>query len=378
MQRYDTVAFQATKTDEGFIRDTPIVGRTGILVYRNADGTERREYRPPEEAFKTDSLESLQGKPITIGHKAMVTAGNASGVAPIGSVLSAGKQDGENIRADIVIYNLDTNARELSCGYRLDLDMTPGVTSEGERYDAIQRNIVYNHVALVPKGRAGNARLNMDGDQILEDEETVERKDEKTMADKMTKVRLDSGLEYEAAPEVSVYVESLRKENAQLRADAKDAADKAQKAFDELQAKYDASHADNEKLKEDAQKAADEAKANFDSAVKERVGLIGLAWKHKIANADGLTNKEIKLAIIKSVRGDKVNLDGKSDDYVEAAFDMAKDEVATREDSMAKQREAVTQPQTASGQTRIDDDDPQAALDALVAAEADFYLKEDK
>ena len=56
MQRFDNVAFKATKTDEGFIRDTPIVGRTGILVYRNADGTERKEYRPPEEAFKADSL----------------------------------------------------------------------------------------------------------------------------------------------------------------------------------------------------------------------------------------------------------------------------------------------------------------------------------
>ena len=83
MQRFDNVAFKATKTDEGFIRDTPIVGRTGILVYRNADGTERREYRPPEEAFKADSLASLMGKPITIGHKAFVTAGNAAQVLDV-------------------------------------------------------------------------------------------------------------------------------------------------------------------------------------------------------------------------------------------------------------------------------------------------------
>ena len=56
MQRFDQVTFAAKRTAEGFIRDTPIVGRTGILLYRNADGTERREYRPPEEAFKADSL----------------------------------------------------------------------------------------------------------------------------------------------------------------------------------------------------------------------------------------------------------------------------------------------------------------------------------
>ena len=51
MQRFDTVALTAARTSEGFIRDAPIVGRTGILHYSNADGSDRYEYRPPEEAF---------------------------------------------------------------------------------------------------------------------------------------------------------------------------------------------------------------------------------------------------------------------------------------------------------------------------------------
>ena len=37
MQRYDRFTFKATKTDEGFIIDKPIIGRTGILRYQNAD-----------------------------------------------------------------------------------------------------------------------------------------------------------------------------------------------------------------------------------------------------------------------------------------------------------------------------------------------------
>ena len=383
MQRYDSVAFAATRTAEGFIRDSPIVGRAGVLKYKNADGSDRFEYRPPEEAFKTDSLASLMGKPITIGHKAMVSAGNAAKVAPVGTVLSEGRQDGNGIRADVIIYNLDTDARELSCGYRLDLDETPGTTPEGEHYDAIQRNIVYNHIAICSKARAGSiARLNMDGEQEIEYDGIDDNgKDDDNMADiKMTKIRLDGGLEYDAAPEVGVYVENLRKENEKLRADAAEAETKAKKAYDELQAKYDASHADNEKLKENAKKAAEEAKANFDSAVKARVELLGVAEKHKIEKADSMTDKDIKLAVIKAVRGDKVNLDGKSDDYIEAAFDMAKDEVKAREDSMAQQRAAVSAPAAKQGSadTRADDDDPQAALDALVKAEAEMYLKEDK
>lgn len=375
MQRFDTVAFTATRTEEGFIRDSPIVGRAGILKYKNADGTDRFEYRPPEEAFKTDSLASLMGKPITIGHKAMVNAGNASRLSPVGTVLSEGRQDGNNIKADIVIYNLDTDARELSCGYRLDLDETPGTTPEGEHYDAIQRNIVYNHIAIVPKGRAGVARLNMDGEQVVEEELNLDKEDNEMSDTKMTKIRLDGGLEYDAAPEVGVYVENLRKENEKLRADAADAESKAKKAYDELQAKYDASHADNEKLKEDAKKAEETAKANFDSAVKARVELLGVAEKHKIEKADSMSDKDIKLAVIKAVRGDKVNLDGKSDDYIEAAFDMAKDEVKAREDSMASQRKSVNDP-AAQQDTHADEDDVQAALDALEKAEAELWTKE--
>lgn len=45
--------------------------------------------------------------------------------------------------------------RELSCCYRYDPDMTPGVY-DGLAYDGIMRNIVGNHVALVETGRAGS------------------------------------------------------------------------------------------------------------------------------------------------------------------------------------------------------------------------------
>lgn len=364
MQRYDTMAFKATKTAEGFIRDTPIVGRTGILVYRNADGTERKEYRPPEEAFKADSLASLQGKPITIGHKAYVTAGNAAQVAPVGSVLSAGRQDGDAIRADIVIYNLDTSARELSCGYTLDLDETPGTTPEGEHYDAIQRNIVYNHCAIVPKGRAGIARLNMDGSQVIDEENP---KEDKKMAE-MTKIRLDSGIEYECAPEVKVEIEKMRKDSAD-----------AKKAYDTLQAKFDALDAELKKEQEGRKADAEKAKANFDEAVKMRVELLDVAKAHKIENADSMTDAEIKTAVIKAVRGDAINLDGKSADYIEAAYDMAKADVKQHEDGMAEQRKATQSHDDggAQGGAQNNDaaDDPEAAYQKLVAAEREMYMK---
>lgn len=45
--------------------------------------------------------------------------------------------------------------KELSSAYGYDADMTPG-TYEGEPYDGVMRNMKWNHVCLVKKGRAGS------------------------------------------------------------------------------------------------------------------------------------------------------------------------------------------------------------------------------
>ena len=317
MQRYDNYAIQAIKTDEGFVRDAPIIGRTGILEYRNVDGSIRREYRPPEEAFKADSLASIRGKPITMGHHGLVTNATYGQSKPIGTVLSDGRQDGNNIRADVVIYSLDTDDRELSCGYQTELDETPGVTSTGEHYDAIQRNIVYNHLAIVPRGRAGNARLNMDGEQIFEEVKP------------MSKIKLDNGIEYDVPQEVEVAFKAMSEK-----------ADASKKEFDALQAKFDSANAEIETLKADAEKAKKEFEAKFDEAVKTTIELRTIASKHGIEKADEMSNEEIKKAVVAKVHP-KLNLDGKSAEYIEVAFDLAKDTVEKQDDNMASQRKAL-------------------------------------
>ena len=317
MQRYDNFQIQAIKTDEGFIKDSPIIGRTGILVYMNADGSTRREYRPPEEAFKADSLASIRGKPITMGHHGLVTNETYSQSKPIGTVLSEGKQDGNNIRADVVIYDLNTDDRELSCGYQTELEETSGVTPEGEHYDAIQRNIVYNHLAIVPRGRAGNARLNMDGDQIFMEVKS------------MSKIKLDNGIEYDVPAEVEVAIKGMTEK-----------ADASKKEFDALQAKFDSAQAEIEKMKADAEKQEADFKAKFDEAVKTTIELRSIAQKHGIEKADEMSNEEIKKAVVAKVHP-KLNLDGKSAEYIEVAFDLAKDTEVQHEDAMAEQRKAL-------------------------------------
>lgn len=168
VQRFDSLPLDATYfTDEGYLVDHPIVTSVGIFVYHNPDGSERRELRLPKEVFAEKSLASYKGKPIIVTHDAGYVDTDNVKEESIGTILSEGYQDGNDVRAEIIIHDTDSlkkyKMRELSCGYNLRLDETPGVW-EGQPYDAIQRDIEINHLALVDKARAGEqARLNIDG-----------------------------------------------------------------------------------------------------------------------------------------------------------------------------------------------------------------------
>jgi len=158
---------KASFTPEGYLKDRPVLTSIGIFEYGNPDGSVRRELRLPEDVFDEESLRSYRGKPIIITHDAGLV--NKENVAEnqIGTILSNGMRDGDDVKADIIIHDTDamkdSGLKELSLGYNLDLDETPGVWN-GMHYDAVQRNIRINHLALVREARAGEqARLNLDG-----------------------------------------------------------------------------------------------------------------------------------------------------------------------------------------------------------------------
>ena len=168
-QRFDSIPLSDTYfTPEGYLIDNPILTRVGIFEYHNPDGTIRRELRLPEEVFAAESLASYKGKPVILTHEAGLVDVDNVQQEHIGTILSEGIQDGDNVRAQIVIHDaesLDYGLRELSLGYTQTPDETPGVWN-GQPYDAIQRNIQINHLALVEKARAGEqARLNIDGEE---------------------------------------------------------------------------------------------------------------------------------------------------------------------------------------------------------------------
>lgn len=183
MKRYD---FHArldgiVQTPQGGIRAKARVTRTGIFQYPTDDGGWLYELRPPEEVFKADSLETIKGCPIVLGHPSEVTTRNWRQLV-VGHVQDDVRQDGIFVAATVVIQDaetcekiLDGELSEVSMGYDVDLCPTSG-EYEGERYDVIQRNPRYNHCGLggTSWGRAGTD-VRIYTDSKYSDESPVER-----------------------------------------------------------------------------------------------------------------------------------------------------------------------------------------------------------
>jgi hypothetical protein len=324
--RHDAVPLKATLTPEGYIIDSPILGRTGVQIYRRTDGREIREYRPPTVVFAPEHLAAIRGRPIIDGHVPRVDAANVR-AHTVGTILSEGRQDGDHLRADIIIHDpspvLKGGKRELSLGYRVVVSETPGTTPEGERYDTIvERIAMVDHLAIVPKGRAGVARLNLDA----EDAVSVHELEEGPLAANLATVRLDGGLTYEAPQEVAHALQQAQEAatTAARRADA------AEADRDAMKARLDAAEAEKAQIRADAA-----------VQVRARLELEGQAKAHGVEVRADMSDRTIREAVVAKVRGEAVRFDGKSDDYVSFAFDHAIQDAAARKSAQDQQRAAV-------------------------------------
>jgi len=170
LDRFTFTPRRAERTPEGYLRCDATVARTGILEYPQPDGRVVREYRPPEEASDPQSLATFGGKAVTLEHPPeMLTAENTRKYA-VGFTGTEVVYDQGFVRVVVTITDKDAidavlrgDAVEVSAGYEVDVDEIPGVTPDGQPYDAIQRNIRCNHLALTRRGRAGpEVRLHLD------------------------------------------------------------------------------------------------------------------------------------------------------------------------------------------------------------------------
>lgn len=144
------------------IRELPadVVGSLGIDA--RDGGSTVAVYRDPSEVFRAATVASCEGKSITDNHppgEQFVTPANVRDLE-YGHVANVRRgneplDSGEEalvgdliIKREPLLSEIESGQkRELSCGYDYDL------TVDGKKL--VQRNIVINHVAVVPRGRAG-------------------------------------------------------------------------------------------------------------------------------------------------------------------------------------------------------------------------------
>lgn len=424
--RLDCIALDTSDatyfTDEGYLVDHPILTSCGIFEYHEKDGSVRRELRLPENVFEEKSLKSYKGKPIIITHDAGVIDSKNVGEEIIGTILSDGYKDGEDVRAQIIIHDTDTmknsGLRELSLGYNLDLVEQPGEWN-GEKYDAIQTNIMINHLALVSSARAGEqARLNIDGsdeptlkggkvmkkyrkdggselapeelekaialfkavqpllgnseqptadgeeeeqpedipvnEEVTQDADVEEEKPEAPVAPKAapTEAQPGEGAKAEAPAEKpnndlnAQVIAVLEKTIADLKAASGANTDSDGEEVDEtLMVEETEEKPEEEEImqtdEDDLSKSL--AKRNADSVdhiISQKLNICRMGDKLNLDGLDNLSVNEGKKAIIKNVFPD-MRLDGKSSEYLNAAYDMAVLEVKRREDTINEQRKQM-------------------------------------
>lgn len=158
----DRISPHMTDTPEGFLicHDVPIA-RTGPQDYlareMMLDGDPERVVtvqRYPEDVFEAATLASFEGKPVTEGHPPENVGPENYAAYTKGHVQNV-RRSGEYIVADLYINDANLAEevrnnvkREVSCGYLCSY------VPDGAGYR--QSNIRGNHVAVVPKGRAGS------------------------------------------------------------------------------------------------------------------------------------------------------------------------------------------------------------------------------
>jgi hypothetical protein len=368
----------AELTPEGFLRCEAMLTRIGVFDYEDAEGNSWGEFRDASEVFAGDSLDSFRMVVITDDHPAdMVSAENVKDVQ-VGHVGSDVRRDGDHVRASLIITDkkiirsIQDGKVELSCGYFAQVVQDDGVAPDGTPYTSRQTKIRGNHLALVEQGRAGpSCRLLLDSGDAITKQDIRMPKKKKSTEDKKDARVIVGGAEFDVPDEVAEALgemtEKLEEQAAELArmkepAAEEPAADMEEEAEIEIEADAEkppepaaADEGEEEepmktdaktKAKQDAMQARiDSLEAKLeasdkteDARIDARVSLVTTC--RKVLGADFKTDSVSEIDLQKAIvvhctPSMKAKLDGKSSDYVRAAYEMALDAESKRVDSSA-------------------------------------------
>lgn len=325
--RYDFAPITGSEsTPEGYLRVWCRAARTGTQLYRRADGSQTREYRPPEEVSSPESLSTFGMKPATWGHPPVLLDSANTKQFQVGYSGSQVRYNDGFVEVALVVTDQDAiekikrkDATEVSAGYKVDFDPTPGFTPEGEEYAGIQRNIRVNHIAIVPRGRAGpEVRLLLDrmdaADAVAESSEhEMAPQSSSTASPVMATVKLD-GLEIdlpaEAASAVQSYSRDMGRQLQALTTERDELAtklDSLQAEFDNLAYEKEAAEGRADALEEQLAEPSD---ARIDTAELDQLVAARLATLQRLAPAfaedfkfDGIDDSTLYVQAFENLTG---------------------------------------------------------------------------
>ena len=337
------------RTPEGYLTGRLCVTGAGVFRYLDDQGKFIGRLRSVDEV--RNATGSLNGKPVTLQHpNSPVSPENAQKLS-VGMSAQDAEFDGLNNFVTITITDkgaIDAiergEVKAISCGYDCGVENQPGVW-QGSRHEQAQKNIQYNHIALVREGRAGDQVRFHVGDSaevtelfppIVNQTPTVVPVSTVTPLPEphrtfskdstMKTIQID-GVDYQADEKVIEALQGARRELAdskdaiantqkELAAAQKEASENMEdlvtmtKAHDELEQKI------GEMLSQETFDAA------LDKAVNERIALLDKARTLGCEVTAKDSNDEIRAKVIKKAFGD-VELQRDREGYMEAMFDAA-------------------------------------------------------
>ena len=351
VRRYDRASTSEwAKLPNGYLRATASIARADcVQEYTLADGTRRREFRPSTEVFHVDAMGSFSLLPLTSEHPPVLLTAENTKDFQVGSVGENLRQDGDKVVASILVTDATAVAdllagrrREVSCGYVCELEATPGEFN-GQRYDAIQRGIRGNHVALTVQGRAGpQVRVHLDStDAVQSGLSPADEPQDGARGDAMEKVQIN-GVWVELPAQAAQLLAVEREQRVKQDSAQAESIKAAQAAAETAKAKADAAEAKAaaaDKARTDAT-----ADARIHEMVTARLALLDKAravlGTEGAAKLDSTTAKDIQLAVLKALAPEK-SFEGTSEEHVAIWFDAFTAGAAKAQPTAAERTRAI-------------------------------------
>lgn len=317
MRFTDSVEIGGVKqTDAGYLVATARVARTGIQEYLASELGDLaigagfkpndvvRVNRPESAVFADSSLNTMTRVPVTVDHPTEQVTADNWGKYSVGEVGDAYARDGEWIVVNPMIKDADgvraarTTHQQISMGYTANIV----AAADTSIADFEMQDIKFNHLALVPAGRAGHqARIGDSwGASPVADNQLGGKPSPDEGGRMTTKTVVLGDKAVQVLTEDAAEVERFKDASAKALDDAKA----------EHKTQVEAKDEEIGQLKADLKAAKDAAVIDVDALVAARSELVGKvkAIDSKI-DPKGMTDADLRKAAVAAKLGDEIVAD---------------------------------------------------------------------